>query len=96
MNSDLLARATFVINRDTSEQLTAVAAKLGVSRSALVRDVLAEPVELMHRWVSSLPPEPTPEAAGALLERMGVELEEWIDSKSAQLDLLGRGGNGNA
>lgn len=96
MNADLLARATFVIDRSTSEQLTAVAAKLGVSRSALVRDVLAEPVELMHRWVSSLPPEPTPEAATALLERMGSEMEEWLDSKSAQLDLLKRDDNGHA
>ncbi len=92
MNTDLLARSTFVIDRTTAEQLTAIAARLGVSRSALVRDVLAEPVDLMHRWVSSLPASPSAEDAASLLSRMGVELEEWVDSKAAQLELLGGGG----
>ena len=67
MNTDLLHRATFVLDRVTAERLTAISARLGVSRSALVRDVLQEPIELMHRWVTALPENPTPEGGGAVL-----------------------------
>lgn len=95
MNSETFARSTFVIDRVTAEQLSSIAARLGVSRSALVRDVLAEPVELMFHWVSTLPDEPTAADARGLLERIGEELPEWVDSKTAQLDLL-RGDGGNA
>ena len=66
MNTDQLARTTFVLDRVTSERLTAIAARMGVSQSALVRDVLQEPVELMHRWVLSLPRTPRLRMGSAL------------------------------
>lgn len=96
MNSEQLARATFVLDRATSDRLTVIAGRMGVSRSALVRDVLQEPVELMHRWVTSMPANATPEDADALLGRMETDLGSFIDSKAAQLDLLRveEGGNG--
>lgn len=96
MNSEQLARATFVLDRATSERLTAISRRMGVSRSALVRDVLAEPVELMHRWVQSLPDNPAPEDVQGLLGRMEQDLEGFLDSKESQLDLLTAEGGGNA
>lgn len=95
MHSETFARSTFVIDRETADQLTDIATRLHVSRSALVRDVLAEPVALMHHWISALPEQPTPEDARGLLERIGEELPDWVESKTAQLDLL-RGDGGNA
>lgn len=92
MNTDQLARTTFVLDRVTSERLTAVASRMGVSRSALVRDVLAEPVELMHRWVTSFPDNATPEDVAQLMGRIEGDLEQFLDTKSAQLDLLGETG----
>lgn len=88
MNTDLLQRATFVLDRPTAERLTAIAERLGVSRSELVRDVLGEPIDLMHKWLAMLPPDATPDQARAVLTRVGQDVEQWIDSKSAQLDLL--------
>ncbi len=96
MNTDLLHRATFVLDRVTAERLTAISARLGVSRSALVRDVLQEPIELMHRWVTALPENPTPEQADALMGRVFSEAEAWLDTKAAQLDLLSEPASGNA
>lgn len=71
MNTSKLARATFVLDRETSEQLTYVADRMGVSRSALARDVLAEPVAMMAKWVRSVPANVTPSD----LERIGVEMQ---------------------
>ncbi len=92
MNTDLLARTTFVLDRVTSERLTAVASRMGVSRSALVRDVLAEPVELMHRWVTSFPANATREDVAELMGRIEGDIEHFLDTKSAQLDLLAETG----
>ena len=55
MNTDRLARATFVLERETNEQLARIARRFGVSRSTLVRDVLAEPVALMAKWLDQVP-----------------------------------------
>lgn len=88
MNTDSLQRVTFVLDRVTAEQLSAIAQRLGVSRSSLAREVMAEPVELMHRWIASMPAEPTKADAEAMLERMAVDVEGWLDSKTAQFDLL--------
>lgn len=96
MNTDLLHRATFVLDRVTADRLTAISTRLGVSRSALVRDVLKEPIELMHRWMVALPENPTPEQADALMGQVFSEVEEWLDAKSAQLDLLAEPASGNA
>lgn len=96
MNDDLLQRATFVLDKATAERLTAISGRLGVSRSALVRDVLLEPIELMHRWVTALPDRPTQEQVAALMGQVESDVEVWLDSKASQLDLLKGPTNGNA
>lgn len=98
MNTELLQRATFVIDRATADRLSAIADRLGVSRSALVRDVLKEPIELMDRWVSMLPPGTKLDAdsAMALRDRIESDVSEFLDAKAAQLDLLGTPEGGNA
>lgn len=96
MNTDLLQRATFVLDRPTAERLSTIAERLGVSRSELVRDVLLEPIELMHRWVTSLPDKPTHEQVQGLMGQVESDIEGWLDSKAAQFDLLGGATNGNA
>ena len=96
MNTDLLQRATFVLDRATAERLTVISQRMGVSRSELVRDVLLEPIELMHRWVTALPDKPTPEQVRELMGQVESDVEGWLDSKSAQFDLLGGATDGNA
>ena len=96
MNDDLLQRATFVLDKATAERLTAISGRLGVSRSALVRDVLLEPIELMHRWVTALPHKPTQDQVATLMGQVALDVEVWLDSKSSQLDLLRVPTDGNA
>lgn len=47
MNTDRLARATFVLDRSTVEGLAYLSRRLQRSRSELVREVLADPVDGM-------------------------------------------------
>ena len=96
MNTDLLHRATFVLDRVTADRLTAISTRLGVSRSALVRDVLKEPIELMHRWMDALPANPTPEQAEAVMGQVATDIETWLDTKASQLDLAMEPASGNA
>ena len=96
MNTDLLQRATFVLDRPTAERLTVISQRMGVSRSELVRDVLLEPIELMHRWVTSLPDKPTSEQVRELMGQVESDVEGWLDSKAAQFDLLAGETDGNA
>lgn len=81
MNTDLLARATFVLDRETAQQLGYVSRRLGQSRSDLVRGVLREPVAMMAAWLSRIP-EDRPidsEAAAALNADMQMDLVDFID-----------------
>jgi hypothetical protein len=79
MNSEELARTTFVLHRDTHEQLNAISRHLGVSRSSLVRDVLTEPVAMMAKWMGSVPAEPTPEDIGRAVDAMQGDLVGFMD-----------------
>jgi hypothetical protein len=88
MNTDSLARATFVLDRTTSERLGYIARRMGVSRSSLVRDVLQEPIALMAKWVESVPDEPSQDQAEALFGTMHSDLEKFIESKQQQLALV--------
>lgn len=81
MNADKLARTTFVLHRETHEQLQRIARKFGVSRSELVRDVLEEPVALMAKWADRVPANPTPEEKAALLSGMAADLGTLIDKE---------------
>lgn len=86
MNTDKLARATFVIDRATHDQLVYVCRRMGVSRSELVRDVLAEPVAMMAKWVRSVPDEPTEEDAARLRHGVQLDLAEFVTRKAADLE----------
>lgn len=61
MNAEALARSTFVLNRSTAEQLSYISRRMGVSRSALVREVLTAPVEQLASMVRQVPDNPTPQ-----------------------------------
>lgn len=55
MNTEKLARTTFVLDRETHEKLGELASLLGRSRSDLVREVVAEPIRFMYSQVIKLP-----------------------------------------
>lgn len=85
MNSEKLARATFVLDRATFEQLDYISRRMNVSRSELVRDTLAEPIALMAKWVQSVPDEPTPADVDAARHTVQLDLVELITRKSAEV-----------
>jgi hypothetical protein len=87
MNTDLLARTTFVLDRTTHEQLSYVAKRMGVSRSELVRDVLVEPVALMAKWAASLPENPTPADAERVTGELQGDLVEFIERHKGEAGL---------
>lgn len=84
MNKAKLARTTFVLLRETHDQLEYVARRFGVSRSELVRDVLGEPVALMAKWAQSLPDEPTATDCDSTAQRMQLDMIEFIDRKAVE------------
>lgn len=60
MNTETLARATFVLDRATVEGLAYLSQRFGVSRSELVRQVLARPVSDMAAIARAVPEDPSP------------------------------------
>lgn len=93
MNTDNLARSTFVLSRETHEQLGYVARRMGVSRSTLVRDILAEPVAVMASWVRSVPEKPTEAEALVLLAGLKADMAEFVHEKADSVGLdLRQGG----
>ena len=91
MNTDQLARATFVLDRATFEQLGFISRRMKVSRSELVRDVLAEPVALMAKWVQSVPEHPTDDDKDRIGETVQLDMVEFIERKVAELQQAGEG-----
>lgn len=55
MNTDRFARATFVLDRSTVDGIAYLSRRLRRSRSDLVRDVLADPVEGMVKLLERHP-----------------------------------------
>lgn len=91
MNTAKLARSTFVLDRETHEQLDYVARRFGSTRSALVRDVLAEPVAMMARWVRTLPEDIGPEDVAKFARLAESELGELLDRELPRLREAGHG-----
>ena len=56
MNTDKLARTTFVLDRPTHEMLQVISDRLGRSRSDLIREMVADPIKFMHAQLAKLPP----------------------------------------
>ena len=73
MNTEKLARCTFVLDKDTAQHLAYLSQRFRRSRSDIVRDVLREPVEVMATLIRSLPEAPT-EADLSQLMLTGLEL----------------------
>lgn len=88
MNTDRLARTTFVLDRVTHDQLDYISRRMKVSRSELVRDVLAEPVALMAKWVQSVPEQPTATDAERVGEELQLDMVEFIERKASELRQL--------
>ena len=89
MNTQDLARTTFVLKRETHEQLNRISRRMGVSRSVLVRDVLAEPIAMMAKWSDSLPADIhtlTPEQGAAAVESIQLDLVEFMERHVAEVD----------
>lgn len=63
------------MERETAEQLGFMAERMGVSRSALVRDIVTEPVAIMAEWVRSVPDDLTPAKLQRLHDRMTRDVE---------------------
>ena len=82
MNTAKLARATFVLDRETRDELAFISDRLGVSQSELVRDVLAEPVALMAKWVRAVPDAPTLDDATRLQHAAQGDLVDFIERRA--------------
>lgn len=61
MNTETLARATFVLDKSTAQDLAYVSSRMGQSRSELVREILGPPVHDLAAILRSVPDNPTPE-----------------------------------
>lgn len=85
MNKAKFARATFVIAQATDQQLAYICERMKVSRSELVRDVLAEPVAMMAKWVQATPEAPTPEDAEAISAAIQLDLVEFVERRAGEI-----------
>ncbi len=74
-----------MLDRVTHDQLNYISGRMGVSRSELVRDVLAEPVALMAKWVQSVPDQPTVEDADRIGEVLQLDIADFLQQKADQV-----------
>lgn len=61
MNTDNLARCTFVLDRSTAHHLAYLSRRFQRSRSDIVRELLKAPIETMAELVERIPDDPSPE-----------------------------------
>ena len=59
MNTETLARCTFVLAKSTAKHLSFLSHRFQRSRSQIVRDLLSEPVAAMAQLLQTLPSDPT-------------------------------------
>ncbi len=85
MNTSKLTRASFVLDRETHDQLNYLATRMGVSRSELVRDVLAEPISLMAKWMLSVPDDPTSVDAARVGGEVQLDMVDFIERKADEV-----------
>lgn len=83
MNTEKLARTTFVLDRETHEMLEAVSSRLGRSRSDLIRGMVRDPVRFMYAQLQRLPPDPeglSEAERSAVLQGIQTDLLEFIET----------------
>ncbi len=89
MNTSKLARTSFVLDRETHDQLQYLSFRMGVSRSELVRDVIAEPIALMAKWMLSVPDDPSSVDVARVGDEMQLDMVDFIEGKAAEARKLG-------
>jgi len=75
MNTEILARCTFVLDRTTAEHLAYLSGRFRRSRSDIVRELLKEPIEFMAQMVEFVPEDPSPDD----LRQMAIQGLESVD-----------------
>lgn len=85
MNAETLARATFVLSKDASDDLAYLSGRMGRSRSSLVREMLEPSVREMAALVRRIPDSPTAQDAETFRQELRSLLVATYD---AGLDLL--------
>ena len=95
MNTDLFARATFVLDRSTVEGIAYLSRRLRRSRSDLVREVLHDPVDGLVRLLERHPEGSELDPRQLALD--GLEMiEEVIDGPYTMLErMAGLSGDGD-
>ena len=83
MNAETLARATFVLHKETAHDLAYLSERFGVSRSELVRNLLSEPVAKIAGAIRAVPLDPTP----ADLRQLALAGLDLIDDQLADPDM---------
>lgn len=86
MNTEKLARTTFVLDRPTHEMLQVISDRLGRSRSDLIREMVADPIKFMHAQLAKLPltERLTSDEAQAFTESVQQDLVEFIERVAAE------------
>ena len=82
MNSENLARATFVLSKTAFQDLAYLSERMGQSRSALVRDVLEQPIAEMAALLRRMPARPT----GDDLDLFRTEARQLVGDYVAAVD----------
>lgn len=86
MNTETLARATFVLDKSTAEDLTYLSSRMGQSRSELVREMLRPAVSELAALLRAIPENPTE----ADLDKFRIGgMTVMADAYSAGLSTLG-------
>lgn len=76
-----LSRTSFTLPPQLLADLAYISARVGVSRSALLADLSAEPIADLRRLLEAVPPSPTP----ADVLRLRGESEALVNARLANL-----------
>lgn len=85
MNTDNLARCTFVLDRTTAHHLAYLSRRFQRSRSDIVRELLKDPVETIAELVQRVPDDPSPEDLRQLVLHGLDTVERFADDARATL-----------
>lgn len=85
MNTDNLARCTFVLDRTTAHHLAYLSRRFQRSRSDIVRELLKEPIEVMAEFVQRVPDDPTPDDLRQLVLHGLEVVDQWADEARSSL-----------
>lgn len=85
MNTDNLARCTFVLDRTTAHHLAYLSRRFQRSRSDIVRELLKDPIETMAELVQRVPDDPSPEDLRQLVLHGLETVEQFADDARATL-----------